>query len=312
MIDFEHDLFISYAHLDNQAPFEGELGWITNFSRALKIRVGQLTGSNPRLWRDPELRGNDEFAEVLIEQVSKVAALVTILSPRYIQSEWCLRELSTFWEAANSSTGVKIDGKSRIFKVIKTPVTPEEHPATLQGFLGYKFFETDLQTGRERELDQVFGPEAQRKLWPRLDDLAYDICELLKLLSSRLKPSADSTTVYLAETSFDLQEQYDAIKRDLRRHGHTVLPDRPLPRVMAEAEKFAKQQLDNCKLSIHLVGQNYGMVPDGAIESIVALQYELAIQQNRTDFSRLIWIAPDLKIEDDRQRTFIEPDFSAL
>ncbi len=39
---FEHDVFISYAHLDNQSPFEEESGWVSNFSRAPKIRVGTL------------------------------------------------------------------------------------------------------------------------------------------------------------------------------------------------------------------------------------------------------------------------------
>ena len=41
-------------------------------------------------------------------------------------------------------------------------------------------------------------------------------------------------------------------------------------------------------------------------ESVVALQYELAIQRSTTDFSRLIWIPPELKAKDERQQQFVE------
>jgi len=58
-MDFENDVFISYAHLDNQAVIEGQSGWISKFDRALKIRLGQLLGREPRIWRDPKLQGND-------------------------------------------------------------------------------------------------------------------------------------------------------------------------------------------------------------------------------------------------------------
>ncbi|HEX6495551.1 MAG TPA: hypothetical protein VF018_08715, partial [Acidobacteriaceae bacterium] len=58
---FEYDVFISYAHLDNQELLEGQKGWVANFHRALEIRVGQYLGAQPSIWRDPKLQGNDVF-----------------------------------------------------------------------------------------------------------------------------------------------------------------------------------------------------------------------------------------------------------
>src|SRR5438093_7350401 len=93
---FENDLFVSYAHIDDQVIAEGQTGWIATLHRALEVRLGQLLGHEPKIWRDPKLQGNDVFADKLVERLPSVAALISILSPRYVKSEWCLRELSEF------------------------------------------------------------------------------------------------------------------------------------------------------------------------------------------------------------------------
>jgi len=77
---FENDIFISYAHLDDEAVLEGQKGWVSSFHRVLEIRVGQLLGEKPRIWRDPKLQGNDYFADTLLaERLPKAAALVSVL-----------------------------------------------------------------------------------------------------------------------------------------------------------------------------------------------------------------------------------------
>ena len=179
-VPFESDLLISYAHLDDEALSEGQSGWIANLHRLLRIRVGQLLGREPRIWRDPDLRGNDDFAEAIEEKLLKVATLVTVLSPRYVQSDWCNREVQEFCRACESERGLKVGTKSRVFKVVKTPVPLERHPRQLQPLLGYDFFVVDPQTGRPRELSQLFGADGERQFLTRLDDLAYDVTKLLE------------------------------------------------------------------------------------------------------------------------------------
>src|SRR5438045_8626726 len=102
-MDFEGDAFISYAHLDNVELVEGKKGWVANFHRALEVRVAQLLGKQPHIWRDPKLAGNDFFAETLIDRLQRVASLITVLSPRYVKSEWTRAEQPEFWEAAASA-----------------------------------------------------------------------------------------------------------------------------------------------------------------------------------------------------------------
>jgi hypothetical protein len=310
MAAFEHDFLISYAHLDDESLVEGEPGWVARLHRLLEIRVGQLLGEKPKIWRDPKLQGNDYFADTIVERFPRVAALVSVLSPRYINSEWCTRELKEFCRASEKSGGIRIADKSRIFKVVKTPVPREQHPDEVQPLLGYEFYVVDPQTGRPRELFQAYGPDAERAFLAKLDDLAYDIAKLLELVKNGkevTRPQASKGTVYLAETSFDMRDERETIKRDLVRNGYEVLPDQPLPLYVSDLEEFVRGQLARCTLSVHLIGQTYGVVPDGASRSLVVLQQELAAERSAVSgLTRLIWMAPDLAVEDERQRELVE------
>ncbi len=320
---FDSDAFISYAHLDNVELIEGRKGWVANFHRALEVRVGQLLGKTPQIWRDPKLSGNDLFADALVDRLKHVAVLVSVVSPRYLKSEWTLRELDEFWRAANDQGGVHVSNKARVFKVLKTPVPHERTPPELRALIGYEFFKIDPETGKVRELDEVFGPEAQRDFWLKLDDLAHDVVQLLEAMDSAVPadgappvaaaatdprtPAAGRGAVYLAVTTSDLREPREALKRDLQQQGYTVLPDRTTPDVADEARAAIRDDLDRCRLSIHLVGRNYGLVPEGDRISLVEIQHELAIARAAAgDFSRLIWIPDGQRVDDERQQRLIE------
>lgn len=306
---FEHDFLISYAHIDDQALVAGEQGWVSRLHRLLEIRVGQLLGQTPKIWRDPKLQGNDYFADTILERLPRIAALVSVLSPRYVQSEWCNRELKEFCRAAEQSGGVRIADKARLFKVVKTPVNRERLPEEVQPILGYEFFVYD-ESGRPREMAQEYGAGGDRAFLAKLDDLAYDIAQLLEMVHGEGGPVAPPPvakgTVFLAETSYELREEREGIKRDLVRSGYEVLPDRALPLVAPELDAVLREQLRRCKLSIHLIGQNYGIVPDGSTQSVVHWQQQLALQlAPDSGLKSLIWIPPGLQPEDERQRAFV-------
>lgn len=309
-MNFDGDAFISYAHLDNLELIRGQKGWVTSLHRALEIRVAQLLGKQPHIWRDPKLKGNDHFAATLIERLAHVAVLVTVVSPRYVKSDWTLKELAAFAEAAQRQGGLKFKDKLRIFKVLKTPVPLDKHPPELQPVLGYEFFKIDPDTGRIRELNEVFGPEAQRDFWLRLDDLAHDICDLLEKLEhtdSLAEAAPESPGVFLAETTSDLREQREALRRDLQQHGYAVYPTRPLPGVDAELCAAVRGDLAKCRMSVMLLGRCYSTVPEGGRESLLEVQNRLTIERAKDGkFARVLWIPPRLEIDDERQRQFID------
>ena len=312
-MQFENDIFISYAHLDNQPLIKDAEGWVSQFHRAIEVRVDQLIGKTLSVWRDPKLQGNDHFDDTILEQMPSVAVLVSIFTPRYVRSTSCTKELTQFCEASKKSGGLRVLDKTRLFKVLKTPVPIGEHPEEVRDCLGYEFFKTDPVTGRVRELNQVFGGDAERDFWIKLDDLAQDLCQLLNWLDNPPRSASNSSlleeknTVFVADCSIDVKEQYDIVKRDLLGHQHRVLPGGPLPLNVNELVAHLKESLDQSHLSVHLIGKSYGIVPEGTDRSLVELQNELAIErQEKGDFSRLVWIPPGLEVEDDRQARFID------
>ena len=121
-MNFEQNLFISYAHIDDQPLSPGEKGWITRFHTTLKAILSMRLGREAKIWRDEKLQGNDVFSNEIVAQFRQSALLMSVVTPRYLNSEWCTREAHGFCQAAQQSGGLVIGNKSRVFKVIKTPV----------------------------------------------------------------------------------------------------------------------------------------------------------------------------------------------
>lgn len=224
-----------------------------------------------------------------------------------------MRELQEFYKAAEQKADLRIPSKSRIFKVIKNHVPLEEHPQVIRDLLGYEFFEIEKQSGKIHEIRPELGLEGTQKFWAKLDDLAHDISDFLKLLKAHheekgaLIPSPAGPTVYLAEVSSDLWDERDKIKRELLQRGCMILPDKPLPLKAADLQQQVGADLNRCKFSIHLIGANYGVVPEGEKRSVIELQQELASKQSpEAERSQIIWLKTGLTINDDRQRKFIE------
>jgi hypothetical protein len=296
-MNFDPEIFISYAHLDDEAGWRGHK-WISDFHRALEIRVSQLLGRQIQIWRDPKLHGNDPLTDALISRVRCAATLVSIVSPRYLKSDWTLRELREF--CASAQTGPK--NKSRVFKIVKTPVVREEEIPPLPELLGYEFFKTDPAIGRSREFDDPEG----REYWEKIEDVAQDLSQLLTMLEDpAIQQSTPGKTVYLAETTTDLAAEYSALKRDLQQHGYHVLPSRPLPLADKLLRDFVRGELAQADLSVHLIGKNYSLVPEDATLSLSEIQHEIAMDcAEQGSLRRLVWIPPALEIGNEKQRAF--------
>ena len=316
---FEYDVFLSYSHIDNQPLASDQEGWVTSLHTALDVRLSQLLGRSATIWRDGKLQGNDLFDEEITARFSNAATLVSIMSPRYVKSEWCIKELTTYIGVAEGSDGPEVGTKSRVFKVAKTPVTLAEQPAQVQRVLGYDFFSIDPQTDRASEFNLFSGSkDLERLYWGKLEDLAQDLARRLREMETIESASPDTTpdqassspekTIFLAETSSDLTDERDAVRRDLVQHGYSVLPNERLPYVAQDFNTIVENRLSESSMSIHLIGRTYGLVPDGTTKSTVHLQTELALGQaaDRADFQRLIWMPDTAEIEDERQRRLLD------
>ena len=269
-MEYEYDLFISYAHIDDLNPFGEERGWIDLLHERLSVLLAQALGYEPRIWRDGHrLQGNDELSGAIGAGVTRSLLLVPVISPRYVQSDWCNREMEAF-HAAQAQQG-PLPGspgfRSRVFKVVTTPLPEhllEREPHQIRNLIGYQFYGEDETSGVLTE----FSPApTDKQYWRTLNRLVADIKQTLIELkhspSARTQPatpapapaapvsdpaptSAPATNatnapvqtapnatptrfVYLAETTGDLVREREDVRDELRQRGYGVLPEQKLP-----------------------------------------------------------------------------------
>ena len=300
-----NDIFISYAHMDDQALDEDQKGWITKFHRVLQVKLGQLMGEPAKIWRDEKLTGNDVYDDKIVNEFKKIMFY-------YIKSEWCNRELNEFYNAAENEAGVRVGEKSRLIKVVKIHSISKK--TIFEAILGFEFFEQDPESGRVVEFDEAFGARAKQNYYSRIYDLASEIAEILKRMdggatTAQTEPLAmTGKTVYLAAVTSDIQTGREKLMRELSDRGHRVLPDRPLPTSGDEFTEAVRDMLGQADYSIHLVGQKYSMIPEDAAHSIAKIQNDLATEQVQAggDFARFIWMPRPIVTDDDRQQQFIK------
>lgn len=309
MGEYDTDLFISYAHIDNQPLTWQQEGWIARFHENLENLLEMHMGEDAKVWRDDKLRGNDIFANEIVVQFAHTAVLVSILTPRYLKSEWCIREAEAFVKQAEKSGGVSVDNSARIFKVLKTPVESEETlPEIMRELLGYEFYTLDGHT------PVVLDPDADERFrhdyLSQVNHLAFDISNVIRSLEAGSAESGNKTSksIYLAECSYDQKSARENIQYELKRHGYTILPNRQLPHTEDAYVNAVRELMEECELSIHLVGDKYGAVPDGPSEkSVVELQNQVAAELSKSSgLTRLIWLPEGTKTEQTRHRAFVE------
>ena len=315
-MEFQRHLFISYAHIDNVPLTARQQGWISRFHETLSAMLAMRIGRKAEIWRDVKLTGNDMFSDEIIQQFPRTELFISVLTPRYVESEWCAREVREFCKSAEATGGLTVGNKSRVLKVIKMPVESEDPlPPAMRQTLGYPFYIFDEQHV-PLELDPAYGDEFTTKYHLKLAKLAYDIAGLIKSIESPAAPADGSPeasenskpAIYLAECSFDRRSAREALESELRLHGYLVFPDIQLPKMEEDYIAAVEGFLDRCKLSIHLVGARYGLVPDGPSEkSVTVLQNELAIARHKkAGLRRIISLPEGIRSESAAQQDFIE------
>ncbi|MBM3522656.1 MAG: toll/interleukin-1 receptor domain-containing protein [Alphaproteobacteria bacterium] len=92
---FDHDVFVSYAHADDQVLMgDAEIfGWVTT----LKTNLNRLPGQRKKsIFIDHALMPGDIFGEELKRKLERSRILLIVLSRNYAESAWCGQELEWF------------------------------------------------------------------------------------------------------------------------------------------------------------------------------------------------------------------------
>ena len=179
-----YDIFVSYAHVNDEPPPFVARGWVSTFVDTMKRYLVEELGRRDylRLWMDYELRGNQSVTPEIHGALAASRVLVLFLSPGYLKSSWCMDELATFVARTRGQGGC-------IFPVYVSPVG--QVPTPLEDLLRYRFWDED-ERGRARRLaDPQPDPAREPDYYRRQRDLAQDLARTLKALGAGTAPAAD-------------------------------------------------------------------------------------------------------------------------
>ena len=247
-----HHLFVSYASINND-PMPGvKDGWVTELVRGVRRILENQLGrrDNLDLWMDYELHGNDTITPTIEDALLHSETILLILSPAYLASDWCRKELCNFIAQHDIESG-------RVFMVEMEPI---EKPEALQDLKGFRFFEQG-QDGQFSMLGWPAPDPKQLAYYEKIDDLGRSIAKkILQIEADRytqpiLQPEH---IVLLAPVTDDLFKARDQIRRYLEQQNILVLPENgTYPRDKLETRLLA--DLVRADLYVQLLSIDSGM-----------------------------------------------------
>ncbi|MGH6767579.1 MAG: toll/interleukin-1 receptor domain-containing protein [Xanthobacteraceae bacterium] len=260
---FEHDVFISYAHFDNE-PDTQEIRWVSRFQADLKTALRQRLGTEPNVFFDTRNLQAHHDLEMLTDNVCHSAVFLAVLSPSYVKREWTIKELEAFDRVAT--------GRNRIVTVELLPVKESDfHPR----FLRLKRAQFWWKDEREEDIPLKLTPRSNPDKYDRrLQTLAHQMEELLRdvfedqtkkpqstaSVSKQALPASDvkgpltGKTILLAQATMDLYDDRDQVLAYLKQFGATVLPDGDYLQGGREFAEAVKADVARTDLFVQLLG----------------------------------------------------------
>jgi hypothetical protein len=275
------DLFVSYAHVDDK-PEEGfESGWVSTLVRSLKNELARKLGrpDAASVWMDHQLATNCRVTPEIEDRIRRCALLLLVLSEGYLASVWCLRELQEFLAR---EIGRRRGTTSNIFVVEYARI---QRPPELSDLLGKRFWEVDPDDDkRTRTIGfPEVDPADRRRYYNLLNDLCRDMVAELQRQKALTDPGGPppppppDRSIYLAEASDDLEDQYDEVKRYLTQHSYGVVPTRVYPSEPEAFEEAVRGDLGPARLFVQLLSELPGKKLDKSERRRVAVQHECAV-----------------------------------
>ena len=308
---FEHDIFLSYARVDDETAAEAERGWVSAFERYLQVALDKRVGriGAVRIWRDVRrIRGNQLFDRTIREALDTTAAFVALTSNGYLASEFCRQEVAYFHRKATADAiGLAAGDRLRIVNVLLTSVDHRDRPEEYDETAGFALHDAthDDPIGRPSEP----GSGLFKRQLRHLVDALYELLDALKKTTSQSAPAGRDTPsiIFLGDVADPLRDQRRSLAHDLEQLGHRVIADIPPPDEATAHDQRVIAAVREAALSVHLLDASAGREIGGpANQTYPRRQVELAIDNGS---AQMVWIPRELDLEtltDRAQRAFLD------
>ncbi len=304
---YTYDIFISYAHLDNLILFHESQGWIEEFFTELNLLLSRRIGQAETIkfwWDNKKLDGSMEFNPYIDESIRKSAIMICLLSPAYLQSQYCKKELQTFYsKAVAEPAGLHLNNRSRIINVLLNNIPFTQWPSELNGATGFKF-----NDAKEKE---DFGDAFETNsadFKNCLKGLREAIIKLMDEFKNTGQPVCDNKfTIFFGDVSDSLQKLKKRTIAELKNHDFEIITDIPPPYEKQEHENLVKEKIKKANLLVHLLDQLPGTEIKG--EDNAWYPHQQTLLSLDCPQTKLIWTPTDMDMEDmedDEYKQFLQ------
>jgi hypothetical protein len=288
---FQYDLFVSYAHLNNQ-PWP----WVTEFVDTLKKAL-ESKSRNFTAWSDPKLRTGDDFNLAIANAISDSAVFLSVLSNAYGESPYCRKEVEQFRKRCHPTFGLTVGSLSRFQGIhIERDFGKEKWPPELRTTSPCPFFDdTTVLFSNPPRLDSkdpwIQGLwKVRDSIWATLEEMRQRLDKGVNVDRTYDPPSPESgqkRAIYLAEVTDDLIDRREDLRSSLAQRTDLEVSPWQLPTAPGASG------LDF--FSIHFFGAYPGRPHPGFDLSLPRLQLEAAIAAKPAR-RPLVWLARELDV----------------
>jgi hypothetical protein len=265
-MEFEHDIFLSYAHEDNN-PDRHDKGWVELFHGQLLAQLAKVNGKRVSVWRDRELKRGEKFDPVIEKAVRGSGLMISLITKTYLERDYCKQEIDWFCdEARKGSPGLVVNDVPRVLPVLLYNVPFDSWPDVCRGTSGYAFH--DIADPHDPSIGRPLDPNSDT-YWDRLRVLVDEVVDYLNRLHEQETPGTPHTgngvrpfRVFLAQAADDMVRDRRFLKRELEAQGVDIISVAPAP---GEELIFGEQVAEAVKtadLSVHVFGRLPGRPVD--------------------------------------------------
>lgn len=306
---YENDIFISYAHDDNQG-FGNRPGWVDIFEDWLDGWLRKRRGmADLKIWRDNKrMHGNTLFDDAIRNALKTSALFFALTSRNYLHSAYCQKELSWFHQYHGQRPGgLRVGDAFRVFNILLHNIPHKDWPAELQGAAGFPMNDAGggEQFGEFTSPDEYSFEKQMRSI--------VDAVESVVRMPAAASPAragedhrADRVVVFVADVPDTLQDFKERIISEAHNRDAEVVTDIPPPLDAAGHSDASNQALAKADFSIHLLDRWPGRkILDRKETSYPREQHEIAFAKK---MPQLVWVPPGLDVEaleDGPQREFL-------
>jgi hypothetical protein len=322
---YDYDVFISYAHADNEADALGE-AWVSVFVQNLQTALEQRSGKVGQIkfyYDNTNLQGNHPLEEIL-RNVTRSATFVAVCSPTYATRDWTRDELRTFVTAGDPTRLFAIERiplygddrypdplndyhripfwqKDQVEADIALPITPQLNAALYYARV-HKLAEQirgQLVQMRDRAPAPAAAPRvmaafAQVSPAPGASASQPRPAQVQPVASVPAAPASGIKPVVVAQVTEDLEYEREQLVSYLGQYNIPGLPAEPYPQGGSEFRQAVAADLAQSALFVQLLGPISPRKTRDLPEGYLVAQNDLAVQAG---VQIIKWRSPTLDLE---------------